>query len=149
MSYQQKTSAVSLFTTFLVFAIYAAQMLPLYEAGRFEEADGAAFVGKAILALIVASIVVNIIATIFFNIAHAIITNTPKPSFLLDERDKAMELRGLRISFFIVSAAFCIALIALVFGQSLFIVFNLIIFSFAIGDATSNVLKLTASQWGF
>lgn len=148
MTYQQKNAAVSLFSMVLVFAIYSVKIALLYQAGRFEAADGMSVLGQSVLLLIAASIIVTVLASLAFNIVQAIVTTTPPPSFVVDERDRAIELRGLRTSVYVTGGGFCLAMIALALDQPVFWVLNLIVFSFALGVITDNLLKLNLYRKG-
>ena len=149
MTQHQKSAVAALIGTILVIVIYSAIVFPLYAQGRFDGPEGARAIGVAILLLIAGGIVVNIVANILFSILHAIATNEPKPSFLVDERDKAIELRGLRLYFIVVGVAFVLSMGALALDQPLFLVFNLMVFGFSLGDIASNVLKLVIHRRGF
>ena len=149
MTQHQKSAVAALIGTILVIVIYSAIVFPLYAQGRFDGPDGASAIGVAILLLIAGGIVVNILANILFSILHAIATNEPKPSFVIDERDKAIELRGVRLFFIVVGVGFVLSMVALALDQPLFLVFNLMVFGFSLGDIASNVLKLVIHRRGF
>jgi hypothetical protein len=133
----------------LVFGIYYAVVIQMVQDGCFDEADATALLGKSILLLIIGGIVLNIIMAIVFNIVFAIAENESQPSFVVDERDKLIELRGLRISFYITGAGVILAMGALALGQSALLVFNLIVASFALGDVIGNIVMLRIYRRGF
>ena len=149
MTQHQKSAVAALIGTILVIVIYGAIVFPLYAQGRFDGPDGASAIGVAILCLIAGGIVVNIVVNILFSILHAIATNEPRPSFVIDERDKAIELRGVRLFFIVVGVGFVLSMVALALDQPLFLVFNLMVFGFSFGDVASNVLKLVIHRRGF
>jgi len=148
MSRHEVNIIATLISTALVFAIYWVKMHQMYQAGMFNTADTASLVGKAILLLIVVQIGVNIVTRIASHILFYVSRREDEPD-MEDERDKLIELRGLRISFFVLSGGFILSMIALAVGQPTFLVFNLIIFSFTVGDMAGNGLKLHHYRRGF
>jgi len=149
MSYQEKRSIASIVSTLLVFGTYYMAMLWMYQAGRFEGPDAASLIGLSILTLIAGAIAFNIVTTILFSIVFAITEGDAHPSFVIDERDKLIELNGLRVSAYLVGAGFILSMAALALGQPVFLVLNLIVSSFAFGDVVSNIAKLRMYRRGF
>jgi hypothetical protein len=149
MTYQEKNAITSLISTFIVFGIYYFQIFQFYQAGRFDAADANSFLGKAILVLIFGGIVVTIITAIVFNILHAIATNDPKPSFVVDERDQMIELRSTRVSYYVMGAGFVCSMGVLAMGHSPILVFNLIVTSFGIGATIEGVMRLIYYRRGY
>jgi len=127
MNFQQKNIYASLFTIVILFGAYYWKVSDLYTAGAFDGPDGTRLIGKAILALMAVGVILRIIGMILISIFHAILTNTPKPSFLIDERDREIEMQALKVgnnfTFFSMVSAF----IALAMGWSIFAVFQIII----------------------
>lgn len=134
MNFQQKNIYASLFTVLILFGAYYWKVSDLYAAGAFDGPDGTRLIGKAILTLMVAGIMLRIIGMILIGIFHAILTNTPKPSFLIDERDREIEMQALKVgnnfTFFGMVSAF----IALAMGWSIFAVFQIIIGACAVSS---------------
>jgi hypothetical protein len=149
MSYHEKRSVASIVSTLLVFGTYYAAMIWMYQDGRFEGPDAASLIGLSILILIACAIAFNIVVTILFSIVFAIAEGDSHPSFVVDERDKLIELKGLRISAYLVGAGFVLSMAALALGQPVFLVFNFIVSSFAFGDVISNIAKLRMYRRGF
>jgi hypothetical protein len=149
MSYQEKRSLASIVSTILVFGAYFTAMLWMVRAGRFEGPDAASLIGLSILILIACAIAFNIVITILFSIVFAITEGDPHPSYVVDERDKLIELNGLRISAYLVGAGFILSMTALALGQPVFLVFNFIVSSFAFAEVISNIVKLRMYRKGF
>jgi len=141
MTYQHKTAMASLIATVLVYTIYTLTVLPMYFSGGFDGAEGARALGWAVLTVIGVAIVANILATILFSILHAIVTREPKPSFVVDERDRLFEMQGLRAFLYSGGLGFLLAMIFLSQGATFFVVIHLILFGFATGDVLSNVMR--------
>jgi len=149
MPYQQKSNYISLFTTIIIFGIYYYFIFQLYHEGRFEGAEANALIGKSILWLIAGGVVINIVAHILFSIIFAIITNDPKPSFLVDERDKLFELKALRVAYYIIGFGFVASMVALAMGQSVFMTINIVLFFTAIAGIIEIIMQIYFYHRGF
>ncbi len=149
MPYQEKSAIISVFVGVIIFALYFYFTWQNFQSGLFEGADAGAQIGRSILWLIGGGIILNIIAHIGFSIIHAIVTNDQKPSFVVDERDKLIELLSLRFAYYIFGAGFLISMIALALNQSFFIVFNIIIFSAFIASLVEGLMQIFLYRRGF
>ena len=149
MTHQEKMILSSLFSTCVVFAIYASYMMPLQSSGRFLQPDGTMFIGRSVLILIGVSIVASIAVSILFSILHAIVTNTPKPDFTTDERDRMIELRGMQVFGIVAGIGFVGSMIIMASGGTMFWVIHAIIFGFGIGDVIANIARLSFYRRGY
>ncbi len=149
MPHQEKNIYASLISAALIFGAYFWYVYALYQDGGFDGADANSLIGKSILGLIIGGIIINIIMHIVINIIFAALENDPKPSFVVDERDKLIELRALRVSYYIFGAGYVASMIALAMGQTTFMVFNLIILSCAIATVTEALFQLALYRRGF
>jgi hypothetical protein len=148
MPYQERNIVVAIFTNLVIVIYFALRIYGMFQDGQFDGAGGLMLWARTILWMIPVSIVATIIATILFNIFYAILTNQPKPSFVVDERDRAIEITGMKVTVVVISAGFMAAMVALAFGWTAFIVFNVILFSFAMADLGGNLVKLTMYRFG-
>ena len=148
MNFEVKNIYAGFASTAIIFAIYFFVVSGMYAEGRFEGAEGMALLGKAILALMAGGIVVHIAMTILANIVFAIVQREPKPSFVVDERDKLIELRGLRVSYYVFGAGYVVAMIAMAMGLSVFWVFNLLVVFCAVSALSEGVVKLALYHRG-
>lgn len=142
MSHQVKTIVVSIAINLLLLLYFSVRFSNMFAAGLFDGPDGSALLGQTILTLIGAGIVLNIVGHIGFSILHAIVTNTPKPSFIVDERDRAIERKGDRIGHFITGAGLILSMVLLATGTGPLPVIVVITFAFVIGDLIGNIAKL-------
>ncbi len=149
MSYQEKTIFVNFISSILVFATYGYFMIQMYQDGLFVGDAGAQLVGKSILWLIAGGVVVLIVAHIVFNIIYAIVKREPNPSFVVDERDKLIELRALRVAYYVLGAGFVGAMAALAMGYGVFITFNILIVSLLISGLAESLTQLYLYRRGF
>ena len=148
MSHQEKNILASLTSSIVTFSVYALITSNLYQDGRFALVDGNSFLGKAILLLILGGVISNIVITILFNIIFAVVQNEPKPSFVVDERDDVIELKGKRFAINVIGIGMIIAMIALARDGSIFLVFNLLIAAFALSDISSNIFMFVLHRKG-
>ena len=149
MNFEVKNIYAGFASTVVIFSIYFVVVSNMYAAGRFEGPEGMALLGKAILALMAGGIVVHILMTILANIVIAILQNDPEPSFVVDERDKLIELRGLRVSYYVFGAGYVAAMIAMALGMAVFWVFNLLLVFCALSALTEAAVKLVWYRRGF
>ncbi|HIP23372.1 MAG TPA: hypothetical protein EYG79_07260 [Rhodobacteraceae bacterium] len=149
MNYEAKNIYAGFASTVTIFTVYFIVVSGMYDAGRFEGAAGTALLGKAILALMGGGILVHIVMTILATIVFAIILKDPKPSFVVDERDKLIELRGLRVSYYVFGAGYVAAMVAMAMGVSVFWVFNLLLVFCALSALVEGVVKLALYHRGF
>jgi len=127
MSFHHKSIYVSLVNTIIVMSAYYLWVSGRYAAGVFDGPDAGVEVGKSLLILIAAGILVQIIGMIVFNILQAMVTGNANPSFLVDERDRAIELKALKLAYHLMALVFLFAIIALTMGWSVFAVFHVLV----------------------
>lgn len=150
MTYEERNNFVAILTNLVINFYFLSLVLPKALAGEYDGAGGLAAWAQAVLWIIPASIVATIIATILFNIAYAIITRDPNPSYVVDERDKSIAVTGLRVTLVVGSAGFILAIVALAFfGWTAMGALLLIYGGFAGGDLAGNVTKLYLYRRGY
>lgn len=149
MSYQEKSIYVNLFSSILLFAIYGYFMMQMYQEGQFVGEAGAQLIGKSILWLMGAGVVLLIVGHIVFNIVYAIVKQESNPSFVVDERDKLIELRALRVAYYVLGAGFVGAMVALAMGQGVFVTFNILIASLLVSGLSESLTQLILYRRGF
>ena len=82
-----------------------------------------------IIASIILNIAGNIITNIVINIVHAIKTQKDEEvRFIEDERDKLIELKGVRVSYIAFSIGVFLSMLTFALGQPPLVMFSLIIF---------------------
>jgi len=148
MTHEEKNAIVSLFVTVLVFGYYGFRFSGLYAEGYFTGDDAMTRTGWEILYLIGYGIIAQIIGQISFAIIYAIATNDPKPSFLVDERDKLITLKGVRYGYAVMGGGLTLSFIALAIGWDPVIVFNMVVFSLAFGAAVETLVKVALYRVG-
>lgn len=142
MPYEAKNIYAALISSVLIFGIYYIVVSGMYADGRFEGGDAMSLLAKVILMVMAGGILLHIVVTIALHIILAISAREEKPSFVVDERDKMIELRGLQVSYYVFGAGFVGTLIAMAYGASPFAVFNLLFASCAMAAFTEGLLRL-------
>ncbi len=116
MTPQEQRLVTSMATQITIFAVYAIVVLGHLGSGRLAEPDGFVFIGRSVVALMAATIVVTIIIQIVLAIVMAVRTGADDHDFIEDERDKLIQLKGMRVSHLTFSIAFVLTMIALALG---------------------------------
>ncbi|MFC5471803.1 hypothetical protein ACFPPD_24295 [Cohnella suwonensis] len=116
MSYQEKKNVVSLFSSILIFGSYCLYVFLRYDDANLEGTELYRFWGAVILILIPVSVVARIVIEIIFMIVNGIATKEKAPNFS-DELDKLIELKAIRVTFFVFILGFLIAMGTLVMRE--------------------------------
>ncbi|MGB3278000.1 MAG: hypothetical protein WBA92_02290 [Pseudorhodobacter sp.] len=148
MPFGQQSVYFHLTATIAVFSFFAIRFWGLYSAGAYVGPGGLADVGILLLWLMVASIAAMIVVSILGSIILAIAHRDPAPDFTRDERDRAIEARGWRVSQAVTGAGFVGCMILLALGTDAALVFFLMFASFALGDVAGNMNRLAAYYRG-
>ncbi|MBI5540220.1 MAG: hypothetical protein HY951_09200 [Bacteroidia bacterium] len=106
------------------------------------------FWGKAFLILIPVAILAQIIIYIVFAIINKMITNEDIPN-LSDERDKLIDLKAIRISHWIFTLGFMLAMGSQAIGMQPYIMFVVLIFSGFASSIIAEIAKLYFYRKGF
>lgn len=115
MDYQEKKSIVNMTSTIVVLGIYYWSVFLRFGEQALNTDQQLQFWAKAILIAIPVSIITKILVMIIFAIGHYLATREKLPGFE-DERDRLIELKSTRNSYFIFGMGFVISLAVLAFG---------------------------------
>jgi uncharacterized membrane protein YhdT len=141
MTYQEKKSIVSLFSTILIFIGYCLYMYPRHPGGGLESTETFQYWGSFVLILTLFSVVAHIMISIIFNIIYRITTREKEPSFE-DELDILIGLKAFRNSFFLFVSGFLLAMGSLVFYQPSQAMFMILVAAGFISDLAGSITKL-------
>lgn len=141
MSYQEKTTIVSIISTLLSFTAYCVYILQRYDINNLDSADDFSFWGAAIILLIPVQIVFQIIVHILFAIGYYIVTREEPPD-LTDELDKLIELRSVRIFTMVFMIGFSVSMGAIALDAAPSAMFIGLFFTMIIAGILSDVFKL-------
>ena len=143
LSFKERNIVAYLISMLLVFSIYGWLVSGLADAGRFDEPGGLALLGACILGLVVATIAVTFVVVIAFNIVLTTVAGDmeDETAYMMDERDQMIELKSLKIAHYLTGTGVCLSMLALAFGGSAFLVFHLVMFSFAGADIIASLVQ--------
>jgi hypothetical protein len=149
MNFEVKNTYAGIASTVVIFGVYFSVVSGMYAEGCFEGREGMALLGKAILTLMAGGILVHVVMTVLASIVFAVLDREPDPGFVVDERDKLIELRGLRVSYYVFGAGYVVAMVAMALGVAVFWVFNLLLVFCALSALMEAVVKLWLYRRGF
>ncbi len=149
MTYQDRNTVVSILVNLVVSAFVILRLLDMNAVGVFDGPDAVNNWARLVIWLIPLGVVGTIIGTIVFNIGFAIVTSEPKPSFVVDERDKLFERRGGLAMMIFAGAGFICAVIALALDASALVGFNIIYFGMALGALAADFIKFASYRRGY
>lgn len=141
MSYQERSSAVSLITMLLILVFYLVNMLQMSQAGGLNS-EWIFSLWITVIALgIIANISSNIITQIVLSIFTTIRTKE-EATLITDERDKLIGLKGASNSYLAFSLGVFLSMLTLVLGQPPLVMFTLLIFSGLIAEIVGDFSRL-------
>ncbi len=158
MSYQEKRTAVSVFSGVLLLAAYGIWALGRIQTG-LAASDDLRFWAGAMLTFVgigvAANIVIQIVFHIVLSVGHAVkkqvqdgvydskqVEKEIKQEMVEDEMDKLIGLKSMQASFSIAGAGFVAALIALVLGCAPALMLNILFLSFFAGAICEGLVQL-------
>jgi hypothetical protein len=151
MSFQQKNVTVSLVNFTLILGFYLIRIFQMIQAGTFTPANVFRLWGITIVLAVLVTIFATILTHIVSTIIEAIRTGEedPKIEDFEDERDKLIDLRGTRVTYFVSSIGVLLAMLTFVFGQPPLVMFALLIFSGVVAQIIGDVSRLYLYRRGF
>lgn len=148
MSHEERNTIASLITGILVALWMARRIWARWSAGAFDGPDGLQAWGQVVLWMIPVVIVAHIAAAILFNIGHAVATGESRPSFVRDERDAAINRRGMRAQAVLAGLMLLAGIAVLALGWSPVAALTLIFAGFPLGSIACDAVKLCAYRGG-
>lgn len=131
----------SLITTAVILGIYTLYVYNKHVDGNLEILNDLKFWGKTFLILVPIMIVAQIIIHIIFAIINKIITNEDIPTSE-DEMDRLIELKSLRISRWVQSGLFFLAMGSLTLGMQIWVMFVLLISSCFVSSIVESIAQI-------
>lgn len=142
MTHEERNNLVAIVVGLFIMFYLGSRVWLKYEAGEFDGPDGLMIWARTVLWVIPIGIGLMIIATILTSIVHAIVTKTPNPSFIVDERDRHIGRYGTIVTMSLSGAGLILAMVFLAIGWSPLAAMNTIFFSYAASDLIGNLVKL-------
>jgi len=132
---------LSLLTTIVILVLYTLYVYNREVVENPEIINNLKFWGKYFVILIPVMIVVQIVIHIIYAIINKIVTNEDIPT-KDDEMDRLIELKSLRISRWIQSAFFVMAMGALAIGMQLWVMFVLLLCSCFVSIIVESIAQI-------
>lgn len=146
MTYQEKKSVVRIITYTLFMAVYAIIVINKFNNGDFDQLSEMRFWATIILISVPIQVAVAIIVEIVINIVAEIsmeIKGTERDDIdVVDERDRLIELKTMRISMVFFAIGFMIALGTQVFDFSIHVFFIVIVSFGFVSELIGETLKI-------
>lgn len=150
MSYQEKNITVSLMVYILILGYYLANLLPMYRGDGLVATRVFNLWAIVIVVTILANIFATILSNIVLNIIHAIRTGSAEGErFIADERDKLIELRGVKATYIAYSIGVLLAMLTFVFGQPPLVMFSLIVVFGVVAEIIGEIAQIILYRRGF
>ncbi len=150
MSYQEKTITVSLVNFILILGFYLIRMFQMILAGSFNSTNVFRLWEIVIVLAIVVTILATILTHIVSGIMHAIKTREePNIEDIQDERDKSIDLRGTKVTYFASSIGVFLSMLTFVLGQPPLVMFTMLIFFGVVAQIIGDISRLYLYRRGF
>ena len=148
MDNKEKQILVTAISLILIFTCYSLYIYNRYIADNFNIINDFKFWGTSFLILIPVTIVSQIIIHIAFAIVNKIVTNEDVTN-LSDERDKLINLKAIRISHWIFTIGFLLAMVSQVMGMPPYAMFITLVASGFVSGIVSEISKIYFYRKGF
>jgi len=132
---------VTLASTILIFGVYTLYVYFKHIAGDPDIVNDLKFWGKTFMVFIPIAIVAYIIIHIIFAIINKIVTNEDLDT-KTDEMDKIIELKALRVSHWIFSFGFIMAMGSLAIGMEAWVMIVVLIASCFLGSIAEAITQI-------
>lgn len=146
MSYQERENIVDIVSSMAILAVFAWYLLGRI-SGDLALWNDRVFWATMFLVLIIGSIIARIVIIIIFNIVHRIATQEAEPGFL-DERDRAIEFRAIRLAHWIFVIGVIAAIGTQAFGLPIAGLFLIVLLAGFASDLVSTVLRIILYRRG-
>ena len=151
MSFQEKNITVSLVNFSLILGFYLIRVFQMVQGGNFNSTN----VVRLWVIVAILAVVVTIIATILTHIGSAIFQaiktgqEDPKIEDIADERDKIIDLRGTKVTYFVSSIGVFLSMLTFALGQPALVMFTLLIFFGVAAQIIGDISRLYLYRRGF
>jgi hypothetical protein len=150
MSFQEKNVAVSLVSFTLILGFYLIRLFQMIQSGSFNSAHVFRLWGIVIVLVVVVTILATILTHIVSAIIKAIKTKEePEIEDIQDERDKLIDLRGTKVTYFVSSMGGFLSMLTFVLGQPPLVMFSLLIFFGVVAQMIGDIFRLYLYRRGF
>ena len=137
-----KSTYLSIFTTIVIFSVYAVWIFLILGVGYFTGPDELVRIGRSIGLLVIAGWAFHIVLVLGVTIFDAKREGKNLADLIVDERDKQINYRSMFISMHVLCAGLLLAIGALAVGWAPFWVFNIMVLFYAFANLTELGAKL-------
>ena len=150
MSFQEKNITVSLVNFILILGVYIIRVFQMIQGGSFNSTNVFRLWGIVIALAILVTVFATILTHIVSNIIQAIKTREePVIEDIADERDKLIDLRGTKITYFVSSIGVFLSMLTFALGQPPLVMFTLLIFFGVLAQIIGDISRLYLYRRGF
>ena len=151
MFIQEKNITVSLVSFTLILGFYLIRLYQMIQAGGLNSSSVFRLWGIVIVLAIIFTIVATILTHIGSAIIQAIKTGEENPEIedIADERDRLIDLRGTKVTYFVSSIGVLLAMLTFVLGRPPLVMFTLLIFSGLVAQVIGDISRLLLYRRGF
>ena len=137
-----KSTYLSIFTTIVIFSVYAVWIFLILGVGYFTGPDELVRIGRSIGLLAIAGWAFHIVLVLGVTIFDAKREGKNLADLIVDEREKQINYRSMFISMHVLCAGLLLAIGALAVGWAPFWVFNIMVLFYAFANLTELGAKL-------
>ena len=150
MSYEEKNITVSLASHLMIVVYFLVNLYQMFQDGGLVSTRLFSLCAIVILASILVNIIASILTNILLSIFEAIKAKTyENPRFIADERDRLIELKGIRASYITFSVGVLVAVLVFAFGQPPLVMVSMIIFFAIAAEIIGDVSQIYLYRRGF
>lgn len=152
MSYQEKNATAALLSNLAILAYFGVKVFEMQQAGTLNSTKVFSLWGWVMLFAIVAQIAFHILAHIVFAITESIRRGEEVTEIddVVDERDKLIELKAFRNSYFVFQVGFLLSILSLVFLKlPALVMVNALIGTLIIAEVIGNSSQLFMYRRGY
>lgn len=149
MSFQEKNVTVSLVNFSLILGFYLIRVFQMIQGESFNSTNVFRLWGIVIALAVVVTIAATALTHIVSHIIHAIKTREKPIKDIQDERDKLIDLRGTKLTYFVSSIGGFLSMLTFVLGQPPLVMFTLLIFFGIVAQIIGDISRLYLYRRGF
>ena len=148
MTSEERNAIGAIIAGIITFLIFGTRIWRTTASGGYDGDVGLSAWGWDVILLIFGGIGITITTVIVLHVVIAIVTNTPNPEMVADERDRMIAKRGTLATLVVVSTGFMAAVLMLATGWSAVAALNTILLGMALGSFASEFVKIAAYRFG-
>lgn len=148
MPYEERNAWSALIAGVITFFVFGTRIWSGTVDGAYGGDDGLSVWAWDVIWLIGGGIGLTIVVVIAFQILYAILTLTPNPQFITDERDTMISRHGSLITLIVSSGGFMVSVVMLAMGWSPLAALNTILGSMALAGMASEIYRVAVYRFG-